>query len=123
MEQEQSELLCLFYKGIYHYLGKQKTEMYKQARAEFLRSNHRWICSKCGAKTKKKTKSIDHIIPKSILYELELPSLIYDPNNFRLMCTDCNFARGNDTEELPTNIRLLLEKRRAMLDKTETQPV
>ena len=73
---------------------------------------------KCGVKVHEgtypaaDTMTLDHIIPRLFIYELELPGLITDPRNFRMLCSKCNEERGHDIRDLP---QVLQEKIRSLL--------
>lgn len=103
------EVIVLFMRGLYHYLGKSVSEAYKQSRADYLRANTKWRCSICGKRTKKTGnmgKTIDHIIPKNIIFETGLVGLLFDHRNFRLTHALCNVQRGELTiDDLPDKVR------------------
>lgn len=111
--------IVLTYLGLYSYWGR---TVNLAQRAAFLRwrANRHWPkrCEKCGIKVREgtapasDTMTLDHIIPKFFIYELELPGLITDPRNLRMLCSKCNNRRGHDITDLPL---VLQEKIRSLL--------
>lgn len=72
-------------------------------------------CQACNVRLTHKQRSIDHIIPKSICFELEMPELLWDKRNLTLLCVKCNSKKSNSTTDLPEKVKLALEKRRQSL--------
>lgn len=70
------------------------------------------ICGICGKKVTWSELTVDHIIPVSICKELELYSLITDPNNFRLAHNACNTKRSSNISDLSPNIKKILRDHR-----------
>lgn len=94
------------------YLGLLKEARWREAKAEFKRSrSNNWKCDICGKKLGKKNQrylrpSVDHVIPRNILYQLGLVDLIFDLRNLQLTHEICNVKRGDLTiADLPPRIR------------------
>lgn len=107
----------LVYRGLYHWICFYNTLRWRTFKLQW-RAKHKWPmrCSACGVKviashgTDKyhpKRLSLDHIIPKSLIYELELYELLYDYDNFCLMCETCNVIKSDaklDISDLPPRL-------------------
>lgn len=61
-------------------------------------------CDICGERVARRDRSLDHIIPKSVCYELGLAGLVLDSRNFRLAHKRCNGKRGSNLSGLPEPI-------------------
>lgn len=110
------ECRILFYKGLYHYLGKEIDTAQSQAGWSYWDSlPHPRLCWICGQKVNRRDRSIDHIIPKAIIHELSLPGLIYDKRNFRIAHKQCNGKRGDNIDTLPKSVKNKLLERREIL--------
>ena len=98
----------LFWLGLYHWAGKRKNALYRQAKAEWQRNslNKCWLCAICGKKIPKRQSTIDHIIPKNILYEFDLDPMVWDKRNFQAAHQLCNVRRGLLTvDDMPDSIK------------------
>lgn len=95
-----------------HWAGLVKHSLYQEAKYEYLDSMRYRDrkCYFCKKKVKSKDRSIDHIIPQSIIKKYDLYSLIWSPSNMRLAHKLCNTRRGADLTLLPENIKVLLRK-------------
>ena len=68
-------------------------------------------CAICNQYLTHRKRTIDHIIPKSVCWELGLYNLINDPINFRVTCAQCNEKRGAKVDEFPKLATKLYEIR------------
>lgn len=113
----------IFYRGLHHHLGLCVRRQWQYFRRRMLAMRGQpWLCASCGVKCepvrggrqKRNTVTIDHIIPKSMLFELEIVELLFDEDNMAIYCRQCNSVKGN---VLPENIPLtLLCKFQAAID-------
>jgi len=62
-------------------------------------------------------RTIDHIIPKVLLFELELTELLFDLDNFAIMCDPCNVIKGDAKLDIHSLSPELLKKFHAAVDK------
>lgn len=101
----------LYLVGLKHYLGKTINKEVCRAGWEFWENSTQLqrICGICGEYVKFKHRSIDHIIPKSVIYKTGLAGLLYDKRNFRITHRVCNTNRGSDLSELPPAVIEKLE--------------
>jgi 5-methylcytosine-specific restriction endonuclease McrA len=108
--------------GIYHYLGKSVDGHYKYQRRLFIINQpYTKACWICGGTVDHEEVTIDHVVPMSIVKELELYKLIFDHRNFMIAHKSCNSARGNNIDDLPPKIKekiLDLYSKRDMLVET-----
>jgi len=83
----------------------------------YLQNGYGGLCQLCHKKVTKKERTIDHIIPKEICYELNMPLLIYDQRNLRRTCGNCNQKRGSKIHDLPPSVvkRLVELKQQAVI--------
>lgn len=107
-------LFWAIYRGLYHYLGLAMNVEYRRVKGEW-KSNPRnkiWRCAICDLNINRKSeRTIDHIIPKNLCYELGLPQLIIDERNFRAAHQLCNARRGELTvEDLSPNVLAKLKE-------------
>lgn len=121
----------LVYRGLYHWICYNNTMRWRSFKLQW-RARNRWPmhCSACGVKVKPshgtdkyhpQRLSLDHIIPKSLIYELELYELLYDYDNFCLMCETCNVIKSDaklDPDELSP---VLLKKFHDALDRRRSE--
>lgn len=108
MNNSESITTILFFGGLRHYLGISVDKEYRQAKRKYYSSlKGKLSCGICGAKMSwKEPRSLDHIIPKSVIYETGLVGLIFDFRNFRATHPDCNVGRGNLTiNDMPDKVR------------------
>lgn len=79
------------------------------------------LCCFCNEEIKWDDRSVDHIIPKSVCWELELFALLVDERNLRIAHKRCNSLRANDVSDLPISVRRKLDALRSkkMLDASE----
>lgn len=96
--------------GYRHYWGKQRSLLWSKTRKEFLWNKlHRgesMDCEICGEWCPKHDRTVDHIIPRNILFEVELVGLEFDHRNLRLAHKKCNSDRGRLTiDDMPDSIR------------------
>lgn len=93
------------YIGLRHWLCRAISIYIRQSQYEYWDEHGNGaLCTLCGRKVEFRHRSIDHIIPKSICYELGLYKLLFDPVNFRISHKLCNAKRGNDISDLPQSI-------------------
>lgn len=99
----QSDTVVLFFWALRHYLGKAVNKTYRQAKREYYTSlKGKLYCGLCGEKMSWNDKrTIDHIIPKSIIWETGLSGLYFDPRNFQASHEQCNYEKSSDVSELP----------------------
>lgn len=97
----------LIWRGLHRHVGLLKNNLYKQARREWLRQHKTQLdCALCGEKIDWGKVTVDHIIPRKILYEYGLIELIFDSRNFQAAHELCNAKRGDLTiDDLPPAIR------------------
>lgn len=115
---DDSETLVLFFKGLAHYLGKTVNKVYREAKREYYTSlKGKLECGICGEKMSwKEQRTVDHIIPKNIIWEYGPAPLYFDVRNFRAAHPDCNSKRGVLTlDDLPLSIKDKLEKRKQLV--------
>lgn len=100
------ETINLFYVGLKHYLGKAVSDAQKEAGHDYLNrlEQHERMCAFCGKFVKYKERSIDHIIPKKLCWELGLYRFVIDRRNFRLAHKVCNARRSSDVSDLPPKV-------------------
>lgn len=84
MNNKQSSL---FFIGFKAYIGKRVNSQWLQFKKDWMR-NHKYpsSCSNCKVKLRRNEKrdnfrTLDHIIPKQIIYALDLPELLFDDEN------------------------------------------
>lgn len=89
--------------------------MKRQLRAAFIqdqyRNNPQKLCWLCGKYVGRTQRTMDHKIPESLCWALELPSLVVDLRNIGLAHERCNTSRGHTIEDLPQAIRDYLKAR------------
>lgn len=95
----------LIYVGMRRALGLWRSKALRHAYIHWLAKNG-WpnICALCGEKISHKDRSIDHIIPMNICFEIERPQLIFDERNFRVTHKLCNSKRHSDVSDLPEKV-------------------
>lgn len=93
----------MVFRGLHHYLGKAINDAIKQAGWELWEETpyKDRNCVFCGKFVKHRDRSIDHIVPESVIKELGLAGLLYDKRNFRIAHKICNRERGDNTDDLP----------------------
>ena len=98
--------IILIYKMLYAYLGKRENARWRKFRVDWLRANNNPTrCRSCNKKVDFKNDgldraTLDHIIPKTAIYAMELTDLLYEPSNFELMCKGCNMDKANTVPEV-----------------------
>lgn len=104
------------YRGLRVHLGEWRYRAKQAAKMRWMR-RHRWpdVCENCKRRVPWKERTIDHIIPQSVCFELDLPGLLFDDRNFQMLCSSCNSEKGHDIESLPEAIKKELERRRALI--------
>jgi len=108
--------LSLCYIGVKHTLGVWKNKvMYLEFRKYLKIYGYNHDCWLCGKKVSKNERSLDHAVPQSVCFELELPMLLFDHRNFRVAHQTCNTKRGSRISDLPLSITYALDKRRKLL--------
>lgn len=92
----------LFYLGMRKYYGKVMNREWRILKKAWRKSNNQPDhCFKCGRLVKRQhrkateTATIDHIIPKNVIFQLEIPELLFDLNNFQQLCQPCNNKKAN----------------------------
>lgn len=88
-------------------------------------SRHRYLhkpntpnrCQMCDKYLPYSQRTIDHIIPLELCYELEWPLLIFDERNFQVACPKCNHDKSAKIEDLPEKVLEAIWKRRKELSK------
>lgn len=118
----------LFYIGFRHYLGKEMNKHWREFKLGWRKRNN-WPkrCSMCNRKTHVRnfnkvgysddTLTLDHIIPRKLLMELEFIDLLFDDDNYQLYCAKCNSDKS-DTKLHPSQLPpRLLEKFHIALEK------
>lgn len=108
MENSEDITIILFIRGLKHYLGICVDNAYRNAKREYYSSlKGELYCGICGIKMSwKEPRSLDHIIPKSVIYETGLVGLIFDHRNFRATHVECNVGRGALTiNDMPDKVR------------------
>lgn len=105
--------LWLLYKGLHHYLGKKINNHYRYYRKLFIIQNNPTNCHYCKNYIPPKYRTIDHLIPRKTIYELNLSHLLIDPRNFVMSCQTCNNEKGDTEDYLPTAVQAKLAKLRA----------
>lgn len=122
----------LVYRGAYHYLGKKFAEEFRERKQIWLRGKQSSrVCESCGIFLKFRQRTIDHIIPKSLIYELEEPKLLDDPNNWWVMCKWCNSDKSNllpevlpqKTLDFMASLGYYFDKQNLNLVNTEISPL
>lgn len=96
------EQLYLFWIGYKWYIRVQHAKALHSEFMIYLWEND-WpsICHICGERVSRRERSIDHLIPVSICYKLNMPELVLDKRNFALSHLRCNWKRGNKISDLP----------------------
>ena len=93
------------YRALRVYLGEKVNEHLQIACRYFYYSQSSpRLCSICGKHIRHGNRSVDHIIPLSVVRELELYRLMFDPRNMRIAHNYCNVNRGNDISDLPESV-------------------
>ena len=81
---------------------------------DFFERNKDKGCSNC---TNKKNLTIDHIIPQSILKNLNIdPMKTYDEDNLQILCFACNIMKGQQLDFSIPKTKILLWKYLAELE-------
>ncbi len=82
-------------------------------------------CALCQKYLPYSKRTIDHIIPQELCYELEWPLLVYDERNFQVMCHRCNNKKGdNYVEYLPGKVLEVIRKRREeLMQRDSSEPI
>lgn len=109
-----SQIVLVFMEARHH-MGKMMRDYYRQVRAEYWRElpPGPLRCYLCDKHLKWREKTIDHIVPKSVIYETGLVWLIYDKRNFAPAHHRCNANRGElSLKDLPENIQQALIQKR-----------
>lgn len=68
-------------------------------------------CNICGKYCKRKDRTLDHIIPKTVCYDYELFNLVLDPRNFQMLCFECNQTKRHSMLFVPAKVRQAIYKR------------
>jgi 5-methylcytosine-specific restriction endonuclease McrA len=110
---DEHTTLWLLYKGLHHYLGKKMNSRYRYCRKLFLIQNNPTHCYYCKNYTSPKSRTIDHLIPRKTIIELNLSHLLTDPRNFAMSCQTCNNEKGDTEDHLPPAVQAKLAKLRA----------
>ena len=85
-----------------------------QREQEFLERNKSKGCFKCPLK---KALTVDHIIPQSILRNLNIdPKKTYDEDNLQVLCFACNMAKGQQLDFSNPKTKVLLLKYLAQME-------
>lgn len=106
----------IFYRGLRAYLGERCGKAERRAMLNWRKKN-RWPkhCAGCGNYTPNSQRTIDHIVPVSVCVALELPGLVYDENNYQMLCIDCNQAKRDKIDDLPEPVKQKLRERNELL--------
>lgn len=116
----------LLFRAFKHRLGWLMSRHYRYYKRRYLVENPEIrSCVDCGKKVrrykgdvkKSDTLSIDHIIPQSYLWELELIDLIFDMDNFQIHCLPCNSRKSNRLPKASEIPQKLLNKFRVAIDQ------
>lgn len=89
------------YQGFKHFLATKRARLYSYAKYEYLSNRKDKKCDICNIRLKHSERTIDHIIPMSIIMEKELFGLWLDERNFQLLCMACNSKKSSDLSHLP----------------------
>lgn len=117
-------MVIMIAKVLYAWVGKDH-HGFRLAYKKDLRRRLGWPdkCEICWRRVKSHgrngsaTLTIDHIIPKSVLEELELYELLYEDANFMIMCQACNGRKANTMPNIQTLSPELLGKFYNALDR------
>jgi 5-methylcytosine-specific restriction endonuclease McrA len=101
--EDDNRTIWLLFLTLRHTLGLWNNMSRRRIKKEW-RKRQGWPihCYQCGTKTRKGTEGVpgtmtlEHIIPEWLIFELELPELLFDLDNFTLLCATCNHAKGPD---------------------------
>lgn len=101
------QTLHILYLGMRHYTGIKLGRLlqYQTRRIWAVTPVEKHICELCGKHINRTERSVDHILPKSVCYDLGLIGMVYDPRNMRMTHTFCNQKRDQSLEELPDSIK------------------
>lgn len=113
MSELNTDILFLIYRYARQYYGLWESNEWRYTKRLFYFQNgYSGVCQLCNKKVNKSDRTIDHIIPREICYELSMPLLVYDQRNLRRTCAKCNNKRGSTINDLPPNVkkRLLMLK-------------
>lgn len=98
-----------FYWSLRSYLGRKVSDAQRLAGWQYYGKSDK-VCFLCKKRVTAKDRSIDHIIPKTVCWELGLYRLIIDDRNFRIAHKRCNLIRGHDVSDLPPEILATLKR-------------
>jgi 5-methylcytosine-specific restriction endonuclease McrA len=99
-----SNLLSIMYLIIRRDVGEWRARQYRYARKSYLKKRgYPTTCDMCHKPMTKKDSTIDHIIPRCILIQCDLPALEFHHSNFQVVHQKCNGSRNDllTVEQLP----------------------
>lgn len=102
------------------YKRRLKAVLVKQLKREAWANYRNNKCAICDNPMTRKERTMDHIIPESICWELEMPGLVYDGRNIRYVHALCNQRRSSDISDLPLSVQLKLHELRQSKSLVET---
>lgn len=95
----------LVYYGLKHVLGKWKSYKMSEVYKKWMRDEKpSRICYLCGKHIPYQELSIDHLIPQTVCFQLDMPGLVFDTRNMRLTHKVCNAKKRNEIKYLPRNV-------------------